>query len=462
MGNISRTNYIIVGIAYVLFALIFSLLNESMVDKSVVFILSWVGLIQFVLQMVQYRKKYGTFFDLYTIFLLFFTLFNFGQCLGWAFGIHTEDEIGARNLYGFMSATNYDIARAQLMFLICSFIMHSIVMSKNAYESHNYSIDLKSDVRLFKIAKMFSIIVFPVSLGYTIFLLQASKIYGYQALYYDDIMTNVSPIVIFINKMFVPCIIALLVGSAYRKKVVMVVYVIFLIYIVIDLSSGDRGAWIYLLIMIVWMHNKFYHPLSKKMLLIGICAAYLFFSVTDSITKVRNEGISIENISQQMNSDGDNFVVSTVFNMGHTMGVNVVTMAKDARYPYGISYLLAILGGMSTGVLDMLGISYSTPTKWLSQEYMGITWGAGLSNIAESIINFGSLFAPLIFILIGMLIRKTLLYYSWNSALRWFVCLALACFLLGTNRSTAHEFMKSIIYGILPILITYKFSLKKN
>ena len=92
--------------------------------ELVKFILSWIGIILYIYIIFSWYKLHGKIFDLYTIMVTFFILLNYGQCFLWAFGIHTDDEIGKSNLYGIGVATDKEIIIAQLITLMCIFMFH--------------------------------------------------------------------------------------------------------------------------------------------------------------------------------------------------------------------------------------------------------------------------------------------------------------------------------------------------
>src|SRR5690625_1415299 len=83
-------------ICYLIFYLNF---EQSKDYTSYVFLLSWIGIFIFIYVFYTWYKITGRIFSLYTLFILFFFLFNYGQPIIWAIGIHQPDEIGNLGLY---------------------------------------------------------------------------------------------------------------------------------------------------------------------------------------------------------------------------------------------------------------------------------------------------------------------------------------------------------------------------
>lgn len=439
-----------------------SLLKDSVMDIGDiwVYIVAIVGVLVLIAELGTYKLICGKWLDLYSIFLMFFTLFNFGQCICWAFGIHASNEIGTYSLYRHLDPSNNDIIAAQMVFIECSLLLHCAVISKkNGFcsisdKKSRKVIELQENRALFNASLLISLIAVPVSFVYWIILLRASRSVGYQALYYGGVMTNVNGLIIIINKLFFSCLVGILVGSAYKDCVVKVVYGIFGVYAVLSLMSGDRGAWIYSLIILMWMHHTFYKRIKAGKMILLLAVGFFALQVVNAITSVRNTGISIENILNAMTNSDNNPIIHSIMEMGASMGVNIVMIREQPIYPYGNSYIMAALGCITTKIPSLLGLDYVTPTSWFSQQFLGLSWGAGFTIIAEPMLNFGIYLTPIVFWIYGKIFSR---YFDIenikSNSIRIFTNITMCEMLLNFTRSTMHELLKNIIFGLLPILI---------
>src|SRR5690625_2501433 len=99
-------------------------LNEFKNNSSMIFILSWMGILTSIYVFFSWYKLTGKFFSLYTIFMLFFFLFNYGQPLMWAFGIHQPNEIGQVGLYTLGKPMSSNLVYTQILTLISILMFH--------------------------------------------------------------------------------------------------------------------------------------------------------------------------------------------------------------------------------------------------------------------------------------------------------------------------------------------------
>lgn len=230
------------------------------------------------------------------------------------------------------------------------------------------------------------------------------------------------------------------------------------------LLSGDRGGWFYMLLILLWMHNTFYKRMSIRKVILLSVGGILSLYIISAIVRVRNTDLSMLSILNELSSYKNNPVLDSIFEMGSTMGVTIVTIHDNLHYPLGNSYLMSLFGAITTHIPKFFGIDYITVTRWFSQEYLEIKWGAGYSIIAEAIINFGLYFAPLTFIVFAKLFFKILRVKSdnINSALKMYVSIAVASFLMNMIRNTTHDCIRGVVFGILPIMIIYSFISQKE
>ena len=117
-----------------------------------------------------------------------------------------------------------------------------------------------------------------VKIGITLW--QSAK-FGYISLYYSGF--SVGAPISRAEDYFFPVIVGLLIGSNYKKM--KPVYIIFSFYMILYMLAGERGNWVYKLIVLIWMHHSFYKPISIKTLfkvgIIGLVVIYIVGIVVD-------------------------------------------------------------------------------------------------------------------------------------------------------------------------------------
>ena len=443
---------------YLLFLILFLLCDSFFKDNIPIFIFSILGVLVFIFINYSYKKNTGRIFDLYIITIWFMFLFNFGQCFAWAFNIHYEGEIGSTVLFRYFVPNSLDIVRAQLAFLMCIIVFHgTIIFFKNSKTKKMVSKEMISKERgtLFKASKLMALFIIPTEFYYTVTNYIQAKNYGYGSLYYGELAEQGSKILTVLNYSFFPCLVGLLVGSNYRKNIRQLVYLVFFIYVLLNLLLGDRGSWIYTLFILIWMHHTYYVKISKKNFFIFIIVSFLLLYLVFAIVSVRNQGINFNSVVNALSSSTTNPIISALFEMGGSMGINIIVIRDNIKYPLGNSYLLSLLGAISTRIPKIFDINYITLTRWFSQEYLGIAWGAAFTIFAEGIVNLGVYFAPLIFVLYGILLKKVLLLKrnSYLSPIRIYIYLSIVSFFLNMIRNTMHDFIRGVFFGILPLLI---------
>ena len=102
-----------------------------------------------------------------------------------------------------------------------------------------------------------------------------ARLYGYNALYYGSHATQAGYIQI-IMYFFFPALVGYLISNEYSKKSRIIVYIIFGLYTGLQLLSGDRGNWLYSLVILVWLHTYYrkYQYKYFKYFIIGIVGVY--------------------------------------------------------------------------------------------------------------------------------------------------------------------------------------------
>jgi hypothetical protein len=236
------------------------------------------------------------------------------------------------------------------------------------------------------------------------------------------------------------------------------VYGVFFVYLIINLLSGDRGSWLGPLIILVFMSHYLYKRIQWKKTILYLVSGTFFLYFVEAITEVRNDGINLSNVVSSLQWE-NNPIVSSVFEMGNSMMPTLILIQDGWEvFPYPNTYFYAIIGMVSTRVISLLGLPfYGTVGDWFSQEYLGISYGAGFSIVAESLINFGPLFAPISMVVLGYIV-SSLIYldseikYQYYP-LKVFVAVTSLSFLIPLTRGQMLSVTKSWFYGVLIIVI---------
>lgn len=450
---------VLVSIYFYLSLLIFLLLSDILFnDEKSIWFFSVLGILIFIFINYSYKKNTEKIFDLYTITIWFMFLFNFGQCFAWAFNIHEEGEIGTVALFRYFIPDSLDIVKAQLVFLMCVVMFHGTVIflkNKNPSEILAERVIYFEKKSLFLASKISALFLIPMEFYYTIRNYIQAKNYGYGSLYYGDLANQGSKIIAILDYAFFPCLVGLLIGGNYKKNVKRFVYFVFFIYMGFNLLSGDRGSWIYRLFILIWMHHTYYKKIKKKQFFTYSIISFILLHIVVAIVSVRNQGVTFESIMQALSFAKVNPVVSSLFEMGGSMGVNIVVIRDNIKYPLGNSYLLSFLGAISTKITKVIGIDYITLTRWFSQEYLEISWGAAFTIFSEGVVNFGIYLSPFIFIVYGIFFKKILNLERKNifSPIKQYMYISIVSFFLNMIRNTMHDFLRGVIFGVLPLLI---------
>jgi oligosaccharide repeat unit polymerase len=462
---------IIVGIVLYIFLISYLTNFDDRVFKLTnlkfeIFKLSWLGIGILFYCLYTWYVLTKNLFSPYIIFLAFLTVFNFGQCLLWAFGIHSDTEIGTQNLFAnYLIPTYPEIIKAQLFTCLAIYFFHLGAMfcykpkPKFPEKDNNSNFEITYYKKaMFLISSIMAIIAVPVSYYKTLYDLQVSLQYGYAAIYYSEFASQAG-ITLIIEIFFFPSLVGMLIGSNYSKKIQILVYSIVSIYTILNLLAGDRGSWIYMIITLIWMHHVFVKKFKVKeflkFTLIALTVLY-FISAIISLRQYGLSNIGFNEFKEAFNLK--NFPVFTfIFEMGNSMGIVLILLSAGSIWDYSNSYLVAILGMPSTRIPALFGLDIILIPNWFSQEYLNISWGSGFSLFGEALLNGGIYYAPIIILLIGFFI-STVLYTSrnmnfYNAPLRFFVIVTSLHSLIGWSRGSSLEYLRDWYRGTIVIVI---------
>lgn len=456
-------------LSFIGYLLIYFNLNINIDQSNMIIFLSWMGILAGIYVIGTWFKLTGTVFSLYTIFMLFFFLFNYGQPLMWALGIHQTKEIGQTSLYTLGVPTTGEIALSQALTLICILLFH--LGAIYSYKGKKRMLDQKTNMNvtntnitmlaIYKTSFYLCFIVFPITFYNIAYKFFISQTYGYRSFYYnEEVVTNIVAFNL-IENMFFPCLIGLLIGSNYRKKTRMFVYLTFAAYMILSVLSGDRGVWVYKLIILVWMSHTYFKALSLRRFLKYIVTGIIGLQILEAIVAVRNIGVSISNIMNAL-SFKDSAIISAVFEMGGSLRPTIVLMKYGWDiWPFGNTYVNALLGIVTSRTMNIIGREWAPLSDWFSQSFLGISYGAGFSIVAEALINYGPIFAPIFMIFLGFLMMS-LTYLDKSirinrQPLKIFFAVTTMSIFISVVRNHFLWLLKSWFYGVILFVLLILF-----
>lgn len=395
----------------------YDVVNSSQVQRGEAFIviLSWIGIIVFAMCFINWKNLSGKWFSLYTIFYVFLCLFMFGQCFMWALGIHDDAEIGKMNLFRFgVPATTKGILMAQLMAILGVVMINSGVclFYKNNY-NHTFEAERQYSTKLSKDDDLYfasAIACFAGTLATFYSLARnivVNRIYGYGAtLYNADVVSGQSNLILLVRMLFFPALVGILIGSNFDYKVRKFVYTLFAVFSAVSLLAGDRGEWIFPLLILIWIHHNYVNEINRKKVIVYILSGIVLVCVSVAVRNVRSDGVTLEAILNDLSS-GENPIFSAFFEFGRGMQHSAILLERGWKtYPYGNTYLLAILGMVTDAIPRALINGYQSLATWYSSTFLSISYGAGFSIVAEGLVNFGPFFFWIPLFIIGAVLSR--------------------------------------------------------
>ncbi|MCM3511378.1 O-antigen polysaccharide polymerase Wzy [Carnobacterium inhibens] len=453
-------SYGMVIISYTIYVFSFNNIKISHSNELIIFVLSWIGVLLLAYILITWKNVSGAYFHPYTIFILFLFLFNYGQPLMWAFGIHDPNEIGKGITYSTIGVVGeVEIIKAQLIILVSIIMFHTgalfnLLVNKKGLMEYTKREDNNIMQRaIFYVSIIFGLVSIPITIMQAYNDWQLSSLYGYSSLYNSNTINQSSSIISLFIFMFFPSLLGLLIGSGYDKKVKMIVYSIFIIYFIFNFLAGDRGTWIYRLFIFAFLEHSLNKKITKKTILTLTPIAVLGIYITDVVVGLRNKEINFNSVIESLSLDRMP-VFSAFFEMGTSMNPTIVLIKNGwDMWPYQNTYFLAFFGMVSDKIFNILGIPFAPLNNFFSREYLGISWGAGFSIVAEALLNYGPMLAPFLFIIIGFIVSK-LIYINTDidfkkQPMTYFFALSTLDAIIAINRNSMHYSMKIWFYGVL-------------
>ncbi|MCP8967836.1 O-antigen polysaccharide polymerase Wzy [Ectobacillus ponti] len=466
---ISISALFINAIAYLLYVLIFPV-NSSKGLSDMVFLMSWIGIFIAIYIFRSWYKLTGTIFSLYTIFIFFYFLFNYGQCIMWALGVHIPSEIGMEPVYpGYNTPSKGNIISGQIVTCMCILMFHlgSLFCYKprrvrdKALEAEGHKVRNTLTLKaIFNTSVIIGIFSIPIKLYDAVSSFKIATQYGYNALYYSEFADKGIGISTIGNMLFFSSLIGLLIGSEYNKKIRLFVYFTFGFYLLLNLLAGDRGSWVYKIVLLVWLSHVCYKPLNFRAMLKYTVLSFIGFYIIGAIVSLRKLGLSNITMDDFLKSFSfeNSPIVLTIFEMGGSMRVLLMLLMYGWDvWPYTNTYLLGILGMVTNKIIYILDLPFSLVSSWFSQKYLNISWGAGFSIVAEAVLNVGPFFAPMVMMVIGYLMTSMMYLngkadYRKNPLHFIFAVSTLHTF-LPVTRGFFHLLLKDWFYGVLLYIV---------
>ena len=377
---------------------------------TVIWILSVMGWIQYVFSLSSWWKLTDSFFSVYSIYITFSYLFTYGQCLMWGIGIHLPNEIGKVRLYSWAIPSQSSIIQTQLITLIglLSFHTGAVLLYKRRVSYSNIRINTQTiniqENALYRVCQITNLISTPLMFYSVIRNIFIIREFGYGAtLYNAEVVATQNNIVMLLRMMYIPSIFGMLIASRYKRQVYKTCYISFGFYTVLSLFAGDRGEWLFPLCLLLWMHHKYCNRINLKRVIKYSVMGFALITICVAVRNSRTSGVRLSGVVDAIAGES-NPIVSGIFELGSSMRPTLIIMQNGWKtYPYGNSYIHALLGMITERVIKLYQPNYSGLSTWFSQSYIGISYGAGFSFIAEAIMNFGPYGSIVILLVLGML-----------------------------------------------------------
>lgn len=452
----------------IILALYYLLGQSKYTTYTDLFWISWFSNIVFILTTYLVYILDGKKLGLSNIVLLFGFLFNFGQMFLWSIGIHSDNELGAVRLFSNFSApTNEEIYSTIFYSIICYASIALGIILGNIFHNDKSTNSSDQSIRqyIYKVSTVLGLFVIPLTFVKVLLTLKYSSVYGYANIYYSDF--KIPTILDFAERLFFPILVGVLFGGKYKN--IKSVYVIFGIFTILYTLAGERGNWIYDLVILVWMHYRYYSKITLKKTIkyIGIgFVALCFLSVIVDFRAVGLSNITISDFMGELQFT-NNPVIRFIFEMGNSLGVTLIvrSLGKDS-FPFENTFLSSLLGSASSKIADIFNLKYQYLGNYLSQELLHINYGTGFNFFAESYINGSVIYLILFGVLIALFLKDSNSDIDNNYPFRTFIMLIITPTFCSCFRQESLSVFKSIVQiGILyplSIWISYRLLEKRK
>ncbi len=462
---------LILGLVWFMLSLLYCTeLGVTISDtKVVIYLLSVAGVVQFFITIKNIKDLQGQLLSPYFFFYCFLFAFNYGQFAMWAFGIHYKGEITVTSFIRHID----DVTAVKMQIISLELL---VAVHMGALLSTRFARNSRTEQSINRDGKAFRIIAIPllvisglITFVYTIIGFRHALVMGYSAYFTEALMP---PMLKYISYMFIPSIFLTLTAYNCSKRAFRVLTLVFIIYDLPLFLTGDRGSWIYFIVLWIWAYIAVVSkqgPLNsiediketKKrnkrtvvglvLLAIVVYFGSLFFSVRD---------LGFSNISSVKFDYSDLFqpFIRPFFEMGQSsvlLGV-VIQDNMHQTWRFGNTYISEILGMALPRISTLFGYQDFYLENWFSEYLRMGNYGVGFSAFAEAVLNGGIFFSWFYMMLYGF-------FVGWNSILikgfnekdprLLFVSLASTIVLIPTTRNSMQLYLREYFWGIVLVLI---------
>ena len=423
-------------------------------EESYIYVLSVIGVLQFVHIIYSAKSVQGSIFTPYALFIAFMFVFNYGQFALWAFGIHSNLEITKSSFIRYID--NYTAIKMEVISLqfMCIFHLCALIgYLKKPVKKINYSLNIS----LKRLALPILIISGTISILFTFFVFGQARTVGYAALFENAL----PPVLKYLSYMFVPSLCLTLVAYKFSKKVFKYLTILFAVYAVPLLITGDRGSWIYFIGPWAWCYFNYVRdnskPIKKSQIVLLIVGFGLILIAASAFKSVRDVGLNALAFSDLVLNDMYEAFIHPFFEMGQS-AILLGVVEQDHLYEtwaFGNTYISAILGMILPRISVLFGYPDMYIENWMT-DYLDMgDYGVGFSSFAEAYLNGGPLFGWFYMAITGFFIGYTVMCKNEdkNNTHRLFLILATAIVLGPSIRASLNLFARMYFWGVLLVII---------
>ena len=423
--------------------------------------IGWISNTVFVLDMLVMHKLKKNILDLTIVFSFFFFLFCNGQIMLYSLGIDPFQ------MLIFKTSSYKEIYEAAVYFLFSMIVYFMGAIIPLGQKKDINEIQPIKDPRLIAAIRDTSVILIVLSIVPFLYIfltkIETSLVYGYSALYKET--TQVSGIVGYTAKLFIPAMFMLLYvnyNQTYNKRII---HSILLIISVLSLLSGNRGDGLSIIVTLLIIKQLYGEQFTGKKIIKLLLIAVLIIMIIPVLALFRGmENRSISDfgdifLDSITNSD-NNLIISSISELGGTMNAFILTkraVPTMEGFHYGISYLASIAMIIPSQLMGGFSFAqYAALDIWL-QDIHKMSYGPGFSITAETYYNFGWIGGIAFTFLIGLFFSKILNLKSNDNDKNEVLRLLSVIFLYNSiivARFPFHNTVRNIVYlFIIPYLI---------
>lgn len=448
--NICLAGTVVTFICYFLFYFIYNNLDPAANHRTLIYMLSVVQIFIIIYIIKTWEYISNKIFTPYIFVAMFLVLYGCGQSLLWVVNLNRDMGILRGLLYGvYVVHSDTEIVRMMLYINICLMFFHLgalFCLKDHGGHINSESYEKLTKNILFAVSAVVLALCVSLVFGKLNTVMEIVSYKGYAALYHSDSMENTQLLQI-ANELFVPSLIGLLIGSDYKKSVVVVCYVIFGIYAIGYSIAGSRGSWFPYFIVFLWLHIRYRGGFKKKTVIWLLILGFLLMYLLQLIMLLRSGG-GIDDLFTLEQFP----LFSLLSEMGGSAGVTLIALAQKIHWPYSNSILAAVLSSATTRVATMFNLDVVAGANWFSQDVLRLNWGTGFSIFVEMYVNYNEYIAPLLMFIIGWMIAS--LVYENDTArdtstLRLFILSSTMGILVVLGRCALLELTRKIVRGVL-------------